>query len=70
MTNNNTFYSIIAITSPKLINNIYNSIASSYYLTLPLEFPINSQNMSDKLEVVYTNKLKIIIIGEDEKIKE
>jgi hypothetical protein len=62
MTNKNTFYSIIAITSPKLIDNIYNSIASSYYLSVPPEFPINSQIMREKLEVVYTNKLKVIII--------
>lgn len=65
--NNNTFYSIIAFTSPKLINNIYSSIASSYYLTLPVEVTAGYQNLSDRLNVVYTNKLKIIIIDQDMK---
>lgn len=66
---NNTFYSVIAFTSPKLNNNNnnYNSIVSSHYLTLPLEFPINSQKMSDKLDNVYTNKLKIIAIEDHTK---
>jgi hypothetical protein len=61
--NNNTFYTIMAITKARLINNQYSVIASSHYYLQPTPFSWNSQTMIDRLNTVYDNKLKIIIIS-------
>jgi hypothetical protein len=61
-TNDKTFYTIMAITRPRLINNQYSAIASSHFLVKPPTFNFQSDIMADKLNTVYNNKLKIIII--------
>jgi hypothetical protein len=65
MTNNKNFYSILSFTKPRLIDNLYNTIASSYYLVNLLTFGLKSDIICQKLESVYNNKLKIIIIDDD-----
>lgn len=52
----------MAITTAKLNNEQYRAIASSYYLLHPIN--LNSSEMINSLDIVYNNKLTIIIISE------
>jgi hypothetical protein len=62
---NQTFYTIISFSSPRFIKDSYNIIASSHYFVNGHALPIFSQGFADKLDIVYDNKLRIIIIGDD-----
>lgn len=66
MTNNNQkFYTVIAFTAPKLINDQYSCIASSHYLTKDISVSLKSDTMANRLDTLYNNKLKIIIVTDD-----
>ena len=62
---NNTFYTIISFSAPKFHAGYYNIIASSHYFFSGNAFPIFSQDFADKLDTVYEDKLRIIIVGDD-----
>jgi hypothetical protein len=68
MTNNTTmkkiFFTIMAFTQPKLIENdkIYSVITSSHYFVKEESFNFNSIGFYERLNTVYKNKLLIIYI--------
>ena len=66
MTNNKNFQTIMVFTQPKKnpITNQYNSIVSSHIILKPLKFKLNSEEMVNNLDLVYNNKLKIIMISD------
>ena len=58
--NDKTFFTIMAITAPRLLKDQYNCIASSHYVVKPITFNLRSEEMFNRLNTVYNNKLKII----------
>ena len=65
MNNINSFFTIMAISKAKLMNNQYSCIASSYYLLHPAPFSLNSNSMIDRFNTFYNNeKLTIIIVSD------
>lgn len=65
MTNNKkSFYTILALSAPRLMKDSYNVIASSHYLgTMGDNF--TSSILAKRLEMVYDGNLKIVIISND-----
>jgi len=66
MTNTNkTFFTILSLSAPRLINGSYSVIASSHYLRCSsLTFGIDSNTFAEKLEKVYNGNLKILAVDE------
>lgn len=53
----------MAFTLPRFINNQYSMIASKHYLVKPPIFDFISDEMVKRLDTVYNNRLKIIVIN-------
>jgi hypothetical protein len=66
MTNNNKlFYTIFSFSFPRFLKESFNIVASSHYLNNNLDYPLNSQHLADRLDMIYNNKIRIIVIEND-----
>lgn len=65
MTNNNkTFFTIISFSSPRIIKDSYNIIASSHYLSdVSVENRLNTTALIERFRMFYDSTLKIVIIN-------
>jgi hypothetical protein len=65
MTNTNkTFYTILSLSAPRLINGSYNIIASSHYLGF-MDDKFNPSILAKRLKMVYDSSLKFVNINND-----
>jgi hypothetical protein len=63
--NKKKFYTVLSLSAPRFIKNSYYFIASSHYLgSISEPYTINSPIFAKRLEMLYDNKIKIVVISD------